>query len=231
MAITQKTVVLNTFGLERRERFSSSGDAMGARYSVSVDATPMVHRFDAKQLGRGPAIAIVEHLRDRVETIGLDAKPATIARREQAKKALAKGGPEAVRRYSGGRIGTMEPAKSTKLFNDSGRFASGIFAAPTTSGWTINFPANRFDPSTFDDGEAGVMRLFVRLRELVPEFGDAAQLSTVLSVRRAIADSTNAIIARSSWRSSGAVDLGDRRRAATIAAVREAIDLVLEIAA
>lgn len=231
MPITQRTVVLNTFGLERRERFNAAGEAMGARYSVSIDATPMIHRFDAKALGRGPANAIVEHLRMRIEDIPVDAAPATIRRRAQAKKELERGDPMAVKRYAGGRIGTKQPGASTKLFNDSGRFLEGLYAAPVANGYTINVPANRFDPSTFDGGEAGVMRLFVKLRELVPEFGDAAQLSTVLSVRRAIQEASESIIARSSWRSSSSVvDLGEARRS-RLEAVREALELASTIAA
>lgn len=251
MPITQRTIVLNGFGLEKRERFKSvtvntgviqfdTMQSMGARFSVSVDATPMVHVYDAKTLGAGPAAALAEHLRERVQNIGVNASQATLLRREQARKALTAASERAKdkpsrestqKRYSGGRLGAMPPDQSEKLFNDSGRFAKGIYAAATATGYTINFPANRFDPSTFDDGDAGVMRLFVKLRELVPEFGDAAQLATVPAFQRAVTAAKESIIARSSWRSSGQViDLGEARRS-RLEAVRAALELASAIAA
>lgn len=228
MSVTQKTVVLNEFGgasLQRRERTTSTGTSV--RYTVSIEAQPFVHVFDAKTLGAGPAHAIVDHLRRRVEDIGMPAAPATILRRKYAKSALERGARWATERYGGGKMGTMAPTESDRLFNDSGRLAKGLVASPTRdNNWVINVPANRFDPSTFRDGEAGLVRMYTRLRELVPEFGDANQLGTVPAVRQAIGESIDFILMRGLGRTYGdAAGLRERVRAAQLDAIREALAL------
>lgn len=230
MAVTQKTVVLNDFGLARRERTTGAGTSV--RYSVSIEATPMVHTFDAKSLGRAPAQAIVDHLRTRVQSIGAEAAPSTVLKRKYATDALTRGAAWATRRYSGGRTGTKAPTGSTKLFNDSGRFAEGLTASPTRDNqWVINVTANRFDPSTFPEGEAGVMRLFVRLRELVPEFGDANRLADIATIRAAITASSEQLVASASFAPGGmgTRDYGAERKRAQLDALRSVLDLAREI--
>jgi hypothetical protein len=229
MPVTQRTVTLNEFGLERRERTNAAG-ATGVRYSVSIDAKPLVHTFDAKALGRGPALAIAEHLRGRVAAINTPASPATVRKRRAAAKALASGESTASKRYGGGRMGFMAPGQSEMLFNDSGRTAKGIVANATKDNqWVVNFPANRFDPRTFDDGEAGVVRMFEKLVELVPEFGNPQRLANVPAVRDAIASSIALIIARNSG-PGGLVDF-DAVRRARLDALRAGLQLVQSLAA
>lgn len=239
---TQKTVVLNSFGLVRRERTTTTnirvGDlslegnvTTGIRYSVSIDAQPMIHTFDAKTLGMGPAEAMAEHLRKRVATIGVRAAATTILKRKYAADALDRGESWAQARYSGGRTGQKRPGASDRLFNDSGRLAEGIVATPTRDNqYVVNVPANRFDPRTFRDGEAGIMRMFVKLRELVPEFGDASQLATVPAIRQAIGESLDYIFVSKLGRSyGGSSDLRSRVRASQMDALRQALELVSEL--
>lgn len=232
MAVTQRTIVLNDFGLARRERTSSSGTAI--RYTVSIEAAPLVHVFDAKALGQGPAQEIAEHLRRRIETIQVAAAPATLLRRKYAESALDRGAGWASNRYSGGRTGTKRAGEAKpdgRLFNDSGRFAAGLIAQPTReNNWVINVPANRLDPSTFRDGEAGLVRMVDRLRELVPEFGNANELAKIGSVRAAIGDSVDRIFMSGLGRSySHQTDLRTRVRAAQMDAIREALQLAGEL--
>lgn len=196
MPVTQRMIAINDFGLARRERTSASGKTSN-RYTVSIEAEPLVHTFDTKRLGRAPALAIAEHLKERIKAIGAVAAPSTQLERKYAATALNAGKAWANKRYAGGRIGTMAPNQSHRLFNDSGRFVAGIVAAPTRDeNWVINVPANRLDPRTFRDGEAGVVRMVALLREYVPEFGDATKLIRVPEVRRAIIDSLDTVLAR-----------------------------------
>lgn len=222
--VSQRVVAINDFGLERRDRTTSTGTA--SRFTVTMKADPVVHVFDPKVLGAGPSLAIAEHLRARVGGIGALAAPSTQLQRKYAATAAAAGKPWASRRYSGGRTGALPPNQSSRLFSDSGRFAQGIVAGATPTGWVVNVAANRLDPSTFKDGEAGVNRMFLLLRQHVPEFGDASQLLTVPAVRGAIGDSLDAIFLKGLGRR-----YGDNRdfRAAVRQARLEALKMGLDL--
>lgn len=226
MAITQKVHVLNDFGLERRERTTSRGTK--ARYTVSIQAEPLVHVFDTKSLGAGPAAAIAEHLRERVRGIGAEAAPSTLLHRKYAATAATSGKRWAARRYAGGRIGAMAPNQSSRLFNDSGRLVKSIVAGPTRDeNWVINVAANRFDPKTFRDGEAGVSRMHDLLRQHVPEFGDSAALLQVPAVRRAIGESVDTIFRKAIGRQyADATSLRAAVRQAQLDALKRGLELV-----
>lgn len=196
--ITQDTIVLNDFGLARRDRTSSSGKVT-SRYTVTIQAEPLVHTYNAKAMGEGPANAIADHLRERIQGIRAMASPSTQKKRLEAARAFDAGKPWAMRRYSGGRLGPMKPdegeGRAGALFNDSGRFVKSIVANPTREQeWVVNIAANRLDPSTFRDGEAGVVAMVERLRQYVPEFGDSAKLMQVPAVREAIALAADMIL-------------------------------------
>jgi hypothetical protein len=178
-------MVLNDYGLTRRDRANKSG-SVKSRYTVTFKSEPLLVNTDPRSLTKAPAEAIAEHLRQRVRDISATASKATIAARVAAQKALAEGKDWARKRYAGGRIGQKSPNQSNRLFNDSGRFVESIVARATKDGWVVNLAANRLDPSTLDGGEAGLVRVVERLRELVPEWGDASQLVNVLSVQRAL---------------------------------------------
>lgn len=180
-------MVINDYGLTRRTSTLKSG-ATKQRYYTVIKSEPVLISTDPKALTRATASAAADHLRQRVQDISAQASPATIKRRQVAAKALAEGKPWAVQRYSGGRTGTMAPNQSDKMFNDSGRFARSIAVGGTKDGWVINVAANRLDPRTLDGGEAGLVKMVERLRQYVPEWGDANRLMEVLSVRRAMKD-------------------------------------------
>lgn len=175
--------------LERRTRASGK-----SRYTVSYRSRPLVINTDPKALGAGPALAIAEHLRQRILGIAQQASAATMRARLSAQAALVRGEAWVRRRYSGGRIGTRPPARSDRLFNDSGRFAESIAARAAGDGYTVNVAANRLDPTTFNGGEPALLRMVARLRALVPEFGDARELANALPVRRAIRDAAAGMI-------------------------------------
>ena len=193
MPIDQNVIVLGA-GLEERQRTTSKGTT--SRYTVTVSGDSLVHNFDDVALGAGPAEAIRNVLRDKVRAIVAVAAPSTLANRQRAKAALQRGASWAVKRYSGGRTGTKEPGQTVRLFNDSGRFADGLFVRQNLKekSWTINVPANRLDPSTFADGQAGLQEMYQRLVELVPEFADASKLADAPEVRRAVAESISDVL-------------------------------------
>jgi hypothetical protein len=157
-------------GLEQRT------SKTGRRRSViRIDAEPMLVNMDPKSLGKPIAEAIANHLRERIRGITAQAAPATIAYRKRAAKALADGKAWAVKRYGGGRIGSLPPNQSDRLFNDSERMANSIVAnASNDNSWRVNVAGNRLDESTA--GASGVERIWTRLVQLVPEFGNIALL-------------------------------------------------------
>lgn len=184
--MADSVLVLNDYStgsLSKRTRASGK-----SRYTVEIKSEPLLTETDPRVLGRGPAEAMAKHLRDRVEGISTQAAPATIKARQVAARAVAKGEQWATKRYSGGRLGLMQPHQSDRLFNDSGRLVRSIVVGAKEDSWIINVAANRLHPDTLNGGEAALLRIFQRLRELVPEWGDARALGDVLSVRRAIRD-------------------------------------------
>lgn len=220
---SQSVVTINDFGLQRRERVSPTGKA-SVRFTVGISGSPLPHDLDPAMLGRKPAEAMADWLRERVKSIQAAASPATEKQRVHAAAALRRGEDWALKRYAGGRMGLMPPNPTGNLFNDSGRFAKGIIARPVgASGrvgnpneWVINVPANRLDPSTLHgavQGVAALQRIYARLVELVPEFGNPGMLVNIPSVRRAIEDSAKAIIGKNG-------DLRDKLQAARLRTFR-----------
>lgn len=186
-------MVLSDYGgtsLERRTRIGKNGPGK-ARYTVTIKSEPILVQTDPAALSAGTAHAIQEHLRRAVGAISEQVKPATMKARLSAQKALVNGSNSGVvKRYSGGKTGTRAPARSDRYFNDSGRFIEGIAARLTKNGFVINVPGNRFDPSTFNGGEAAMQtNVIEKLRQFVPEFFDAGRLLDVLSVQKAMRDS------------------------------------------
>jgi len=161
----REIIILNQ-PLRRRE--SKSGKA---RYTIEIRSEPLIFDPDRveKQLCAQVAESIAATLRDQVQAISQTAAPATIKARKVAAKAYAQGKPYAVKRYSGGKIGAIPPGSGDKLFNDSGRFARSIVAAPSKSGYTVNVAANRLTDDV-------AVAMFARLAELVPSFRDQRRL-------------------------------------------------------
>ncbi len=184
-------IVLND-GLEKRTRPSGK-----ARYVVVMKSEPLVHNFDPKALGRGPAEAIASVLRERVSQISATVSAATLKYRKAAAKAFSEGKPWAVKRYSGGRTGAMPPrGDSAQMFNDSGRLAKTIVVGAKSDGYTVNVAANRLNPDTLTGGEAALQRIYAKLVELVPEFARPELLLNDLRVRRSIDSGIKAMIAK-----------------------------------
>ncbi len=184
-------IVLNEpfAGLQRRERNGK------ARYTISVRSEPIAVNCSAKDLGRGPAEAIAAHLRERVGSISQVASKATLAARRHAAAAFARGEAWAMKRYSGGRTGPMAPNQSDRLFHDSGRLAKTIVANARDDAYTINVAANRLDPATAG-GAGAVERIYARLVQLVPEFGNPALLMDSIPVRRAVQEGVKGMVVK-----------------------------------
>lgn len=167
-------------GLETRR--STTGKV---RHSVRIEAEPIVIDQDAKRLGKPVAEQIANHYREKIRGLTAQASEATIKARKVAAKAFAEGKSWALRRYAGGRTGALPPNQSDRLFNDSGRFANTIVAgAGSDNAWRINVAANRLDSTTA--GQNGVDRIWNRLVQLIPEFGNAAILMENAILKRTI---------------------------------------------
>lgn len=164
---------------------NESFEAKGAHSSVTVKAEPIEHTFDEDALGKGPAQAIAQAIRDGIKAITQQASAATIVKRREAAKALARGAAWAVERYRG-----RPPTGSTALFNDSGRLAD-IVVSLVSGEWMIATQPDRLNPQKLDEGATGVQRMIERLRELVPALRDPLADGRV---RRAIEDAARSII-------------------------------------
>lgn len=195
MAI-QEVSVLNDLGaakLERRERTTSTGTSV--RYTLTMEAEPILHDWATLQRAPHVAAAVVELLKVKVRGIRERASPDTLLRRQRYAAELQAGKPAARARYSGGRLGPRPPnARGDALFNDSGRFAESIVLGKNEDGFTVNVAANRLDQRTFGGGEAAVIALVRRLQQLVPEFRGGREVLKHPEVQQAIAeDATDAI--------------------------------------
>lgn len=168
-----------------RITINESFEARGTHSSVTVRAEPVEHVFDEDELGRGPSHAIAKAIREGIRAITQQASASTIARRQAAVKALARGASWAVERYRG-----QPPTGSTRLFNDSGRLAD-LVVALVSGEWRIAAPAARLDPTQVDGGSMTVEHMLERLRELVPVLRDPLGDR---SVREAIAATARDII-------------------------------------
>jgi hypothetical protein len=184
---------IGAVNLQARTRTNASG-ATKTRYTMEVSGDSILVNTDPKTLGKGPAEAIAAVLRERISSVSAVVSPATMRAREVAAKALAEGKAWAVKRYGGGRIGTMAPNQSDRMFSDSGRFAKSVAVGATSDGYTINVAANRLDPNTLNGGEAALAKIFELLKQHVPEIADARKLLDSIPVRRAIQDGLRAAV-------------------------------------
>jgi hypothetical protein len=206
--------------IQRRE--SKSGKA---RYTINVRSEPLIHNLDAAHLGKGPAEAIANMLRKKVQAITQVASEATLKARGVALAAFTRGEVWAQKKYGGGRMGSMPPYRSDKSFNDSGRFAEGIVAKanPKEHAWTINVPANRFDETQVRGGAAGVMRIWQQLVQLVPEFGDPGRMLQDVDVQKALELGIEGAIAKAKETRDM---LTEQRAKAVLGILRQAISMV-----
>ena len=194
---TQDTIVLNDFGgtvLSQRTRTSSAGKAT-VRYTLDIKATPILNTLNGVDMGKGPAFAIRDLLEAQTLAISQPAAPATVLKRRQAAAALARGEAWATRRYTGGRTGLTRPGTGgangagNTFGNDSGRLARGYFVMqnPKEGSWTVNVPANRLDPSTWNG--SGFEAFVSRFVQLVPALGNPRSILNEESFVRAVAQS------------------------------------------
>lgn len=178
-------IVLNQGLGELELRTRASGKQ---RATIVVRSEPLVINLDPKQLGMPVAAAIVEHLRERVQSITVVARPATLLARKYAKTAFDKAKPWAMQQFAGGKMGPMAPAQSDRLFNNSGRFEKSITGNASSDGsWRINVASNRLNEQSA--GAAGTRSIWNKLVSLVPEFGNPAMLLNSPKVEAAIKQS------------------------------------------
>lgn len=160
----------------------------GAKHvTIDVKSEVIAVNLNPLELGRPVAEAIAQVIREGIQSITAPAAEATVLKRKYAKTALASGKGWAVRRYTGGRTGKMEPdaAMGSRLFNDSGRLAKTIAAGPTSEGdWKINTAVNRLDAATFGPGQFEIM--IERLVQHVPVLRDPTRLGDTPEVRAAL---------------------------------------------
>jgi LPS sulfotransferase NodH len=163
------------------------------RTVVLVQSEPLVYSFDDKTIARGPAQAIADTMRRKIEDVSEEAAPATLAYRKRAAKALAEGKAWAVKRYAGGKTGLTPPAQTTQALHDSGRLAKSIVANwhEGDQVWRVNVAANRLDPTT-----SNWERVWLRLISLVPEFGNPGAWLEDFTVRRALEEATKKMRAK-----------------------------------
>lgn len=166
MSDSPYVTILNDYSdvrFEERERKSGK-----KHVTLSISTEPIFVDLDPIALGKGPAEAIAKAIGDGIKAITEVAATGTVLTRKYAADAFAKGKTWATKRYSGGRTGATPPNQSDRFANDSGRLANGITANQNMQekSWTINVPANRFDPASFSGAQ--FQQWLDKLYRLVP---------------------------------------------------------------
>lgn len=189
MAITQDVVAVNVYddaALQRRTRTTSTGDHV--RYSMTIEAEPVIHDFSIETLTARTRDAVLDTLKKAVTSIGINPTAATLRRRELAAIGLAAGVRSYVERYTGGRTSNDPPGTFKTFWNDSRRFVNGlaVMINRKESGFTVNVPANRLDPRTFGGGESALIVQWRRFLDAAPAFRGGQALLQDKGVRDAI---------------------------------------------
>lgn len=143
-------------GIKESRRVLKSGKRQ-RRFSVVIGAEPIVHVFDSRDMGRGPAEAITGIMQDRLVTNDRKVSAAAVDFRNVARRAFDRGERWAMKRYAGGRIGPKRPIENSERYaHDSGRLAEHMFARfdRSISAWNVHPPANRLNPNTFGNPNA-----------------------------------------------------------------------------
>lgn len=198
MGLDESILLNESYTLDKRSRNGVT------RYSISVDAEPLLLSLSREKIGKPVADAIRDAIRAGIRAISAPAATATNERRTRARKAMAEGKAWALKRYAGGRSGSSSPGQSTNLYNDSGRFAAGLVVQQnTTEGtFTINVPANRLDPSTFTP--LRFTEMVRRLGELVPALRNPFEVPAVQeSIEAVVGDVMIRAIKREQDRTAG----------------------------
>ncbi len=151
----------------RREGTLASGAKRKPRYTLESKSEPLLMDLDGMNLGQGVAATWLKRIQDQWHGIAVVVSPATQAMRVTAGEAFQRGKAWALKRYAGGRIGPKLPNQTNKFGLDSLRTVDGLAmrANPTDGSYTINAPANRFNPETFGPGFDAYIS---KIRALVP---------------------------------------------------------------
>ena len=212
--VTQDVIVLNDFGgvqLEERTRTTKSGTAV--RYTLGIKAEPILHNLRGLDLGRKPAQAILDLIRTQHRNIAQMAAPSTMARRRRAAAELKNGGSTRLRRganvtsgdlvkrrYVAARTANDPPGTSARFGSDSNLLYNGWFLRQNNAEgtWTVNVPANRLDPTTFNGGLAALQRFVEHLTALIPALRGVGVLEDAAFIR-AVATSSPVRVLTMTW--------------------------------
>jgi hypothetical protein len=189
--------------LAARRGTLASGAQRKARYSIEIRSEPLLFELNELNLGGELAAAWAQRIRDNIQGIAVPASKATQAMRAKAVDALAAGASWAVKRYSGGRMGTRAPNQSDKLFYDSGRLAEGVHLRQnlTDSSYTLNVPSNRLNREQFG---RGYDEMVTRLVELAPMLDPRKALGDPV-IEKAIKESVATMISKAESRAEAAI--------------------------
>lgn len=203
--------------LAARRGTLASGAQRKARYSIEIRSEPLLFELNELNLGGELAAAWAQRIRDNIQGIAVPASKATQAMRAKAVDALAAGASWAVKRYSGGRIGTMQPNTTDKLYNDSGRLAHGVHLRQnlTDSSYTLNVPANRLNREQFG---RGYDEMVAKLVSLVPMLDPSKAIGDP-AIEKAIKESVATMISKAESNAEAALQRSLAKLRATRARV------------
>ncbi len=161
--MSDETVAINLPpSIKERTRVLKSGKEQ-VRFTVEVRSEPIIHHFSDKELGRGPAEALAEIMRENLRNFARPVSAQTQRKRKYAAKAYDSGKSWAMKRYAGGRMGGRRPdPQSTTWFHDSGRMSESIYPThnKTEGHYTINVAANRLHRESFGQGFERFLEVF-----------------------------------------------------------------------
>ena len=107
------------------------------------------------------------------------------------------------RRYVAARVSSSEygpPGTSARFGSDSNLLYAGWFLRQNNAEgtWTVNVPANRLDPSTFNGGLAALQRFVEHLTALIPALRGVGVLEDAAFIR-AVATSSPVRVLTMTW--------------------------------
>ncbi len=188
------SVVINDgFAKLRRGRRRKNGTRGKGRVTIEVKSEPLLHVFDDRAVGQGPAEALKELIVEGIKAISEDASAMRQRYRRYAKRAFDRGARWAQREYSGGRTGSTPPQDNeTRAFNFSGRLLNLAVRLNSDDAFTINVPANRFSPDQYRS--LGRLEAALdKLRRLVPVL-DPKRAAVHPKMKEAVAESIATLI-------------------------------------
>ena len=176
-------------------RVLKSGAVRSKSYvTTTVTSEPMAFMLDDLTVTKHVAEVLARQIREQTRAIVSTVSASTRRYRRTVERAVSKGKPWALSRFSGGKMGITPPMPTNTEFNHSGRLADSIVArwSERTKQMIIYHAANRWNVRDFKS-EADMRMAFQRWVMKVPVLVDA---SNDIAVQRAVRETFADVVSK-----------------------------------